>query len=210
MTEIKSINELLGMELDIPDYQRPYKWTIQNIEDLLSDISNSITDAEMYRTFKYRIGTIILHKNDNGRYDVVDGQQRIISLTLLKHCIEPDYTCSILEKDFTNKTTQLNIHRNYNFIREWFSLKSNDIKNDFIHAIDEILEVVVICVDKVSEAFQLFDSQNTRGKALDPHDLLKAYHLREMKKYPYEMEHAVTKWEAKDKELLVWRTVFQI
>lgn len=129
---------------------------------------------------------------------MVDGQQRIISLTLLKHCIEPDYTCSILEKDFTNKTTQLNIHRNYNFIREWFSLKSNDIKNDFIHAIDEILEVVVICVDKVSEAFQLFDSQNTRGKALDPHDLLKAYHLREMKKYPYEMEHAVTKWEAKD------------
>lgn len=84
--------------------------------------------------------------------------------------------------------SQLNIHRNYNFIREWFSLKSNDIKNDFIHAIDEILEVVVICVDKVSEAFQLFDSQNTRGKALDPHDLLKAYHLREMKKYPYEME----------------------
>ena len=186
-----------GTDLEVV-YQRPYKWTIQNIEDLLSDISNSITDAEMYRTFKYRIGTIILHKNDNGRYDVVDGQQRIISLTLLKHCIEPDYTCSILEKDFTNKTTQLNIHRNYNFIREWFSLKSNDIKNDFIHAIDEILEVVVICVDKVSEAFQLFDSQNTRGKALDPHDLLKAYHLREMKKYPYEMEHAVTKWEAKD------------
>lgn len=50
----------------------------------------------------------------------------------------------------------------------------------------------------MSEAFQLFDSQNTRGKALDPHDLLKAYHLREMKMNPYEMEHAVTKWEAKD------------
>ena len=68
----------------------------------------------------------------------------------------------------------------------------------FNRALDEILEVVVICVDKVSEAFQLFDSQNARGKALDPHDLLKAYHLREMKNYPYEMEHAVTKWEAKD------------
>ena len=60
--------------------------------------------------------------------------------------------------------------------------------------------MVIICVDKVSEAFQLFDSQNTRGKSLDPHDLLKAYHLREMKKYPYEMKHAVTKWEAKDTE----------
>lgn len=32
----------------------------------------------------------------------------------------------------------------------------------------------------ISEAFQFFDSQNARGKALYPHDLLKAYHLREM------------------------------
>ncbi len=199
MAEIKSINELLKMDLDIPDYQRPYKWSIQNIEDLLSDISNAISDSDRYRAgFKYRIGTIIVHKNDRGTYDVVDGQQRIISLTLLKQYLEPGFSCSILAKDFTNKVTQSNIHTNYWFIREWFSLKSEETKRAFIKALDVILEVVVICVDKVSEAFQLFDSQNARGKALDPHDLLKAYHLREMKKYPYEMEHAVTKWEAKD------------
>ena len=199
MAEIKSINELLNMKLDIPDYQRPYKWTIQNITDLLGDITNSIADAERYRTgFKYRIGTIIVHNTDNGIADVVDGQQRIISLTLIKQCIEPGFTSSILEKDFANKVTQTNIHNNYNFIREWFSLKSNETKSSFCKAFSEILEVVVISVDKVEEAFQLFDSQNTRGKELDPHDLLKAYHLREMKKYPYEMEHAVTKWEAKD------------
>lgn len=58
------------------------------------------------------------------------------------------------------------------FIREWFSLKNKDDKKNFIRAFDEILEVVVISVEKVSEAFQLFDSQNTRGKSLDPHDLL--------------------------------------
>lgn len=199
MAEIKSINELLKMDLDIPDYQRPYKWSIQNIEDLLSDISNAISDSDRYRAgFKYRIGTIIVHKNDRGTYDVVDGQQRIISLTLLKQYLEPGFSCSIMAKDFTNKVTQSNIHTNYMFIREWFSLKSEETKLAFIKALEDILEVVVICVDKVSEAFQLFDSQNARGKALDPHDLLKAYHLREMKKYPYEMEHAVTKWEAKD------------
>ena len=187
------------MDLDIPDYQRPYKWAIQNIEDLLTDITNAISDADRYRTgFKYRIGTIIVHKNDKGKYDVVDGQQRIISLTLLKHYLEKDFRCSILDKDFTNKVTQTNIHTNYMFIREWFSLKSDETKQAFIKALDDVLEVVVIYVEKVSEAFQLFDSQNARGKALDPHDLLKAYHLREMKKYPYEMEHAVTKWEAKD------------
>lgn len=199
MAEIKSINELLSMNLNIPDYQRPYKWDIQNIDDLFLDITNAIGDADRYGTeFKYRIGTIILHKKEYDIYDVVDGQQRIISLLLLKQCIEPEFKCSILEKCFTNKTTQYNIHQNYTFISEWFSLKSDDVKTNFIKAFENILEVVVICVDKVTEAFQLFDSQNTRGKALDPHDLLKAYHLREMKKYPYEMEHAVTKWEAKD------------
>lgn len=199
MAEIKSINELLKMDLDIPDYQRPYKWSIQNIEDLLSDITNAISDSDRYRVgFKYRIGTIIIHENEEGTFDVVDGQQRIISLTLLKQYLEPGFCCSILNKGFTNKITQGNIHANYMFIREWFSLKNEETKQAFIKALDSILEVVVICVDKISEAFQLFDSQNARGKALDPHDLLKAYHLREMKKYPYEMEHAVTKWEAKD------------
>lgn len=199
MAEIKSINELLKMEIDIPDYQRPYKWTIQNIEELLGDISTAINEAGLYRTpFKYRVGTIILHENEHGIFDVVDGQQRIISLLLIKQCIETGVKCPISKKKFSNKITQTNIHDNYMFIREWFSLKNKDDKKNFIRAFDEILEVVVISVEKVSEAFQLFDSQNTRGKSLDPHDLLKAYHLREMKKYPYEMEHAVTKWESKD------------
>lgn len=199
MAEIKSINELLKMEIDIPDYQRPYKWTIQNIEELLGDISTAINEAGLYRTpFKYRVGTIILHENEHGIFDVVDGQQRIISLLLIKQCIETGVKCPISKKKFFNKITQTNIHDNYMFIREWFSLKNKDDKKNFIRAFDEILEVVVISVEKVSEAFQLFDSQNTRGKSLDPHDLLKAYHLREMKKYPYEMEHAVTKWESKD------------
>lgn len=199
MAKIISINELLQMEIDIPDYQRPYKWMIQNIEELLVDISTAIDDAGKYRSpFKYRIGTIILHENKHGVFDVVDGQQRIISLLLIKQCIEPGIDSPILKKKFANKVTQTNIHNNYMFIREWFSLKNDDDKKNFIHAFDEILEVVVVGVEKISEAFQLFDSQNTRGKALDPHDLLKAYHLREMKKYPYEMEHAVTKWEAKD------------
>lgn len=199
MAEIKSINELLKMEIDIPDYQRPYKWTIQNIEELLGDISTAINQAGLYRTpFKYRVGTIILHENEHGIFDVVDGQQRIISLLLIKQCIETGVKCPISKKKFSNRITQTNIHDNYMFIREWFSLKNKDDKKNFIRAFDEILEVVVISVEKVSEAFQLFDSQNTRGKSLDPHDLLKAYHLREMKKYPYEMEHAVTKWESKD------------
>lgn len=54
---------------------------------------------------------------------------------------------------------------------------------------------MVITVDRIEEAFQLFDSQNMRGRALDPHDLLKAYHLRAMREDLYGMRHVVTRWE---------------
>lgn len=194
MAEIKSIKNLLKMNLSIPSYQRPYKWTHRNIGDLLLDIDSAIIDAEKYQGFSYRIGTIILNKNV--KFDIVDGQQRIISLILIQIFLNNNFKCELLSTNFTNKISQFNINSNYRFIKDWFALKNNDYKNKVQKAFDEILEVVVICVDKQAEAFQLFDSQNTRGKALVPHDLLKAYHLREMKNNPYEMKYAVTKWEA--------------
>lgn len=204
MAEIISVEDLLEMNLDIPYYQRPYKWDTQNINNLILDIATAINDAAKYgNEFKYRLGTIILHKEGN-TYNIVDGQQRFISLILLKLYIKPDtepeFNCPILGKKINNKITQYNIHRNYAFIKEWFSLKNAAVKEAFNLAFKNILETVVIYVDNVDDAFQLFDSQNTRGKTLDPHDLLKAYHLREMRQCPYEMEHAVTKWEAKDTE----------
>ena len=52
-------------------------------------------------------------------------------------------------------------------------------------------------MNELGEAFQLFDSQNTRGRELYPHDLLKAYHLREIHD-KYDMQRAVLKWESKN------------
>lgn len=37
---LKSVRELLGMNFFIPDYQRGYRWTEQQVEDLLNDIKD--------------------------------------------------------------------------------------------------------------------------------------------------------------------------
>ena len=197
--ERRSVEELLGRELQIPPYQRPYKWTKKNITDLLLDIETSIREAKKYKDFKYRVGTVILHKKiEEGKltYDIVDGQQRILSFLLLKLCLSPNFTCSLLSAKFSSKVTQKNLHENYKAIREWFAFAPVGMQ-DFKQAIKKHLEVVVITVDEISEAFQLFDSQNSRGRALYPHDLLKAYHLREIHD-KYDMQRAVLKWESKD------------
>ena len=195
--QIWSIDRLLAANLIIPDYQRPYKWTDKNITDLILDIQKSIEESRKYVNFKYRIGTIILHKNENDEYEVVDGQQRILSLLLLTLYLQSGFTCTLLNTKFSSKVTQRNIHDNYQTISEWFSSVDEEVKRLFEYALKNILEVVVITVNKISEAFQLFDSQNTRGRALYPHDLLKAYHLREIHD-KYEMQHAVVKWESKN------------
>jgi len=196
----KSVFSLLSIEkIVIPDYQRPYKWTKRNIEELLSDISRAIEDSNHYSDeYKYRVGTIIFHIDEDGNYNIVDGQQRIISLLLLLLCLDPSFKCDLLSRKFTNEETQQNIHDNYMSIRQWLSIKGKEACDLILNALKNIIEVVVIEVSEESEAFQLFDSQNSRGKALNPHDLLKAYHLREMISNLSEMEHAVKKWEDED------------
>ena len=63
--------------------------------------------------------------------------------------------------------------------------------------------MIVVITNDLSEAFQFFDSQNARGKTLYPHDLLKAYHLREMNRIDVaETEYVVKMWEELDQKAL--------
>lgn len=192
-----SIYDLLSMDnLAIPDYQRPYKWTKRNINELLTDISKAIEEGQKYGdSYKYRIGTILIHNSQDGKSYIVDGQQRILSIALVCLYLFPSFRSDLTNHCFTDDVSKQNIRDNYMFIQQWFTLQSDEEKNRFLEALKRIIEVIVITVNEESEAFQLFDSQNSRGKPLYPHDLLKAYHLREMTSSLYEMEHAVKKWE---------------
>lgn len=172
---IVNINELLDIKLTIPNYQRPYKWTSKNITDLLDDIYTACRKKK-----KYRLGTIILH-NEESIKNIVDGQQRIISLYLIKMYIDKKYKQEFLNKKITNNISIINIYNNYKEIENWFKNKTGNINKTrelFKLAFNDILEVVLIEVEDISLAFQLFDSQNSRGKPLVPQDLLKAYHIK--------------------------------
>lgn len=192
-----SIFDLLSKSnLAIPDYQRPYKWTKRNIEELLMDISKAIEEGQKYgESYKYRIGTILIHNSQDGKLFIIDGQQRIISIALVCLYLLPSFHSDLTDHYFSDDVSKQNIRDNYIFIRQWFTLQGDVEKKRFLDALKDIIEVIVITVDEESKAFQLFDSQNSRGKALYPHDLLKAYHLREMDSSLFEMEHAVKKWE---------------
>jgi Protein of unknown function DUF262 len=89
-----------------------------------------------------------------------------------------------------------NITSNYTAIESWFKKLSDKEKSEFKEYALFNCQFVIIELADLSEAFQLFDSQNARGKPLEPYDLLKAFHLREMfLNTPQEKLSCVKTWE---------------
>jgi len=187
-----------NIELKIPVYQRPYKWTAKNVNQLLDDID----EARMSNKEVYRVGTLILHRNSkSGTFDIVDGQQRSITFALMLKCLCPDKEIELLGLSLANNSYNVhNVLNNYRVIERRLDNYVKDDKDDEREAIKDYIinhcELIVVITDDLSEAFQFFDSQNARGKELYPHDLLKAYHLREMNDLDAnETEKIVKIWE---------------
>jgi len=188
----KKVGELLKKgNLRIPSYQRPYKWNRKHIRNLFYDLRDAMGKKE------YQIGSVILHEND-GYLDIVDGQQRLISISLFLHLLDDleNYKGAkqLLSATVFGELSCYHASENYN---EWENLtqlvgekEAKDICNFLLENCS--VSVITMPQKRLSEAFQLFDSQNNRGKSLEPHDLLKAYHLR---KQDTEDERIVEKWE---------------
>lgn len=198
--KVVKIKEILDVNLSIPSYQRPYKWTIKHVQQLIDDLLTHFRNQQQV----YRIGTVVIHKyNEENKetqkieekLDIVDGQQRLITLSLLLYYLNNKKKFkekSLLDETITHSHSKNNIIDNYNFIENY----SISDKDEFKTYILEICEMVYVELDDLDEAFQFFDSQNSRGKPLESYDLLKAYHLREMKDKPKEIiHHCVERWE---------------
>lgn len=177
---IRSVREILSLEgLSIPPYQRPYKWQHKHVHQLLNDIELQRVAPQQS---PYRIGALILHRTEAG-YDIVDGQQRLTTLMLIAHACGATEGLATLE--YAHQDSHRNIYDNYRSIEHWFDARPDLDRKEFWRYIQERCEMVQVVTGNLSEAFQMFDTQNGRGKELEPYNLLKAYHQRVM---PQEQE----------------------
>ncbi len=68
----------------IPRFQRPYSWTEENLEEFWTD---TIVDSGA----DYFIGAVIVFETGSNRFDVVDGQQRLTTLTIMLAALRDPY-----------------------------------------------------------------------------------------------------------------------
>ena len=104
--DLKSVRELLGYNFYIPDYQRGYRWTKQQVMDLLNDIKDfQLNNPQCYQF--YCLQPLVVRKmtevdtqeKDLGEgtwYEVIDGQQRLTTIYLILRALKEE----LKERDF--------------------------------------------------------------------------------------------------------------
>ncbi|KGQ40110.1 DUF262 domain-containing protein [Gallibacterium anatis] len=220
IAKIKKIKEIVkDMKLSIPNYQRPYKWTEKNIVQLLNDLySNFEEDKKVYR-----VGAIVIHEDKTeNKSNIVDGQQRLISLSLILYLLNKDSSSPLsgdslplLNENLPHSISADNLIKNKNATEQFIQDRIKD-KEAFSNYILDICELVYIELENIDEAFQFFDAQNARGKSLAPYDLLKAYHLRELDADKQTVYQCVENWEkavdseVADLEQVISKTLFRL
>ena len=192
MAGIKIKDFFNGRFFEIPKYQRGYAWEKQNVRDLFDDIVESIESNS-----NHYIGTIVLSKSedDDEKYYVVDGQQRITTITLLINALVkalPDkdayyYERFYLKEDSRYRISPLNRDKEFfisllesvirepqnksqRFLKEAaeeisFKVNSVEDKLKFLKSVEK-LEVMEFVENSEGDAIRIFQTVNDRGKPL--------------------------------------------
>jgi len=86
-TPIGLVSQILNLEavltrkggLKVPRYQRPYTWTEREVRELIQDLWGAFKRGATF----YFIGQIVLVKNQQRKWEISDGQQRLATTTML-------------------------------------------------------------------------------------------------------------------------------
>ena len=196
--EEKLVGQIEG-DFYVPSYQRGYRWDETQVKDLLNDIYENGEKP-------YCLQPIVVRKDEEGRYEVIDGQQRLTTLYIIymyiknrwpDDCDEPSFSLSyetrIENQDFfkqmdNGELAESNIdfffiHRAYSIVNDWFSNNKNgkpfSLVGDILKFFDKWVKVIWYELKdaKVEDAIALFTRLNIGRIPLTNAELIKALFL---------------------------------
>lgn len=200
--ELKTLNELAQYSFYIPAYQRGYRWTSQEVLDLLNDIDEFIpreiqgTDDKTW----YCLQPIVVKQREGNSYEVIDGQQRLTTIYLILHYLNQDFVESKRDKLFsidyeTRKNSKrflenpgdiddscvdfYHMHMAYNTIETWFNKKEENLEFNKIFYMSKLkFSSKVIWYETVEEnPITVFTRLNIGKISLTNAELIKALFL---------------------------------
>jgi len=185
----------------IPRYQRNYAWGRTEISQLIKDINDYFVEANNRKS--YYLGSLVCFKREDGSFELIDGQQRHTTLTLinlvLKNLIgdfgavskpnlkfdsrkkSQNYIEKLYSSDkdnFLKQATELNISGLGSF-KDAIEIIQDELRNikSIKNFADNFYEKVYLFRVEVPEDTDLnhyFEIMNNRGEQLEKHEIVKA------------------------------------
>lgn len=187
----------------IPIYQRNYAWGDDEISSLLQDIKNAC-EQNQEQDKNYYIGSLVVYRRDNGDFEVIDGQQRLTTLTLIMHHLgklsfrnvsfehrdESEQALSNLNSEKLPSNFSQALKTIKKVIDEW-----GNNKDEIVEFLLDNVEIIRTEVPEGTDLNHYFEIMNTRGEQLEKHEVLKA---RLMKKLSEDIEKSLfaKMWDA--------------
>lgn len=199
---LKSISELLDCHFFIPSYQRGYRWSPEQVRDLLDDLLEFHRSEKSKNEFYCLQPIVVLRDESIDRFILIDGQQRLttihIILSYLKDIVSLlgkkryriEYQTRLDSEAFLNSINPEMRNHNidyfhmvqaYEIIENWFEDKDGSVKLKLANCIlsDEgnIVKVIWYELDNTSNPIEVFTRLNMGKIGLTNAELIKALFL---------------------------------
>lgn len=161
-----SVETLSGRSFFVPAYQRGYRWTPDEVKDLLDDIGDFASGAKGTEEF-YCLQPLVVKRMESGPWEVIDGQQRLTTIYLITRYINEMWRGR--QKDAELQLEYESRERTEHFLKS-LALKEdgavdfNDENIDFAH---------------ISKAYQAIGEWvKSQGSKLDQDQFMSAFRRR--------------------------------
>ena len=193
MENEKSIDQLIkeqeqtGKKFLVPSYQRGYRWQQVNVSDLLNDHCEFIHSDKTV----YSLQPLVVYSSGDNTYHVVDGQQRLTTITILLGYlgitqIEIDYESRKGQQvnrysEEHKNIDQHHVNQAYLTIKNWFEIKHPEEKEPFKQLLADCLNkrVKFIWYCTTDDEVATFIRLNKNKISLTNAELIKAMLLKE-------------------------------
>lgn len=156
--------------LNLPEYQRPYRWGRNELERLFQDLRRHFDPEGKggLPAHLFYLGSIILHQDGEERLNIIDGQQRLTTMALMAWLQEPG---SEPKLRYASPLSQVQIRENLQWLRgqrDWAS-RWLDLAR---------INITLVVTSSEDDAYRFFETENTSGVRLSGPNIIKAHHLR--------------------------------
>ena len=215
--KVENIFNSVNGQYKIPIYQRNYAWKETEIRQLIQDIYDyAKQDEKQY----YYIGTLVVLPNKDNTFEVIDGQQRLTTLSMLVAYLKNEekeennyyknlentitFQCRKVSTDALNKIWESSDVKDVadsisNAYHQILMKSFEDIvkeKEKFKKYLLENVIIYRISVPQDTDLNHYFEIMNTRGEQLEKHEILKAKLLSVFKDNTGTIEFYSRIWDA--------------